>query len=130
MTIYCSALIYSGSRSPERELTDEEADYVRGLISQLTTRCPSSHSKLGFSGFAVFDRDETKTTTETTLAAYGLFNGEAKIWDTSVSDWVSYFDTVGLCAYLFTIMNDTLQAHYNQSALMMEGFWKDITSTD
>lgn len=122
MKAYCTALMYSGQRNPDKNLTDEEFEHVKKLASQLSgTKIPKSNHGLGFTGFGVFSDN---------FGVFGLFSGKVEIWDEDTQNWIGYYDTVGLCAYLHTIMNDTLQKHYQQSNIAISNYQWRMTAYD
>jgi hypothetical protein len=112
-----SALMYSGARSPERDLTELEVEGIKLLVSQLTEKTGEDmHGALGFTGFAAFICDES---VGTSWGVYALFMGTVSVWDDVKKDWIGYYDTVGLCAHMYALMNDTLQAHYREARTRM-----------
>lgn len=112
-----TALMYSGAQNPERELNEEEVNHINVLASQLTETAPYNQHALGFSGFTAFTSDEEG---KTNWGTYGFFNGCAQVWDNNKLDWICYYDTPGICAYLFTLMNSTLQDHYREATETMK----------
>lgn len=117
MKAACSALMYSGGQNPEKVLTDDELTKIKHLICQLNVKSSMKYnSGLRFNGFVAHQSSELDGK-PTEWGVYGFFDGFAQVWDDDAKDWILYYDTAGICAYLFTIMNDTLQEHYNGSVL-------------
>lgn len=118
MKANCSALMYSGGQNPEKDLTDDELTTIKNLVSKLNVKSNMKYNggKLSFNGFVAHKSSESEGK-PTEWGVYAFFDGFAQVWDDDAKDWILYYDTAGICAYLFTIMNDTLQEHYNGSVL-------------
>lgn len=117
MKATASILMYSGIQNPEKELTEEEIQTLKDLVTGLETVYPAqAHSHLGFSGYAAsFDG----------MHVIASMYGHVRVWDTA-GRLSAYTDTTGVLAYLCKIMTPVMVKHIEDGQKAMDDYWKSL----
>src|ERR1700677_3688626 len=106
MTATGYANMYSGMKNPQRELTEEEINRIKELVSKLKLPYIGSTSeRLGFSGFSVLDGEN--------WVVISHFTCWCSVWDER--GLKHYEDTVGLINYLEEILTPMVEKHHRDS---------------
>ena len=116
MTAKGYASMYSGRANPERELTPTEISAVKEIMSSLSEPWTgATHPQLGFTGYGVWSPDEN-------WYVSADFRGFATVWDVKKLGLDYYKDTVGLTAYLASILKEMLDKHYEDDKKAMDDY--------
>jgi hypothetical protein len=117
MTAIGYANMYSGMENPQRELTEEEINKVKELVSKLETPYTGpTYERLGFSGFSVSDGENWLVNSH--------FTCWCSVWDKQ--ELKHYEDTVGLIAYLEEILTPMVEKHYKDAQEIMSTYYEDL----
>jgi hypothetical protein len=112
--------MYSGMQNPERELTEEETNKVKYLISKLEIPYTGpTHPKMGFSGFGVCCAEEN-------WLVQSYFTCWCSVWSSQAQELKHYEDTVGLIAYLEEILIPMVNQHYENTQEGMEKYYEEM----
>lgn len=121
-TLYIS--MTSGSRGPELELTDEQANHISELISELSVFWAESKffgMGLGPTNYIVSWGDK--------YAFRVIPEGLVSIWSDGAKDWQYFKDTVGIWKYLEPIGTIALQEWKNDMQKQMDEFNEEMFGT-
>jgi hypothetical protein len=114
------AQMYSGMPNPERELTEEESNKVKELVSQLKVPyIGPKHSKLGFTGFIISYKEEN-------WCVISNFTCWCIVWSDQDQELKYYEDTVGLIGYLEEILTPMVDKHLQDMQQVMTNYYEEM----
>ena len=112
-----SIMMYSGMKNPEKDLTEEEVQTLKDLVTGLETVYPAQpHSHLGFSGYCASFDD---------MHVIASMYGHVRVWDTT-GKVTAYTDTTGILAYLCKIMTPVMVKHIEDGQKAMDDYWTNL----
>lgn len=112
-------LMYSGMQNPEKELSREETNILKDLVSKLEIKYTGqTHPHMGFSGYGASLSDD--------LYVIASLRGFIQLFDKTGLP-VAYSDTTGILAYLHKIMAPVMARHEEEAAEARNNFdWEQL----
>lgn len=105
-------MMYSGLQNPEKELSQEEVDTLKDLVSKLDHPFPgATNSHMGFSGYSASLSDE--------LYVIASLWGYIQVFRAN-GEMVAFSDTTGVLAYLCKLMTPVMIRHNEDAAQAMD----------